>query len=752
MQNYTRKTGITPAWYRANKNLYSQKEGRSPMGWFDEQIRQRIQNDEDVLRDSLGRIAGAVTGVYTALDSDRYQTQNAMYEILKFYHIRPRELPDNMTGRDAKLEYLLRPHGIMRRKITLSAGWHKDAVGPMLAVRKSNGALTALLPSSGYRFRDAASGKQIRVTAQNETDFEQEALVFYKAFPLCAMGISDLLRFMAQSLSGRDIAILAAAVLAVTLAGTLTPYLQQILFGQVIPLGSVRLLGAAALFMVCVAVGSLLLDSAKTLVSSGIGTKLSITVQAAAMMRLLSLPVGFFKKYSAGELASRMQCLHQLCGLLTDTVLGTGLTSLFSLLYLSQIFTYEPALVLPAVCTLSVTAVAAWISAYLQAGVSRKQLTLISQESGLTFALLSGVQKIKLAGAEKRAFARWGRIYAEQTELTCQPPIFLKLSNTIFTAVPLVGMLFLYYTAAAHQMTPADFYAFSTAYGILSGAFLELAKSSRTIARVKPVLELAEPILSAVPEISAEKQVIQRLSGSIELNNVSFRYREDMPLIFDNFSLKIRPGQYVAIVGKTGCGKSTLLRLLLDFEKPQRGAVYYDGKDLERIDLKSLRRKIGVVMQTGKLFPGDLFSNIAATAPGLTLEQAWEAAETAGIADDIRAMPMGMSTMVSEGSGGISGGQKQRLLIARAVASKPKILLFDEATSALDNLTQKKVSDALGKFKCTRIVIAHRLSTIRECDRIIVIDRGKIIEDGKYETLIAQNGFFAELVARQQPD
>ena len=214
--------------------------------------------------------------------------------------------------------------------------------------------------------------------------------------------------------------------------------------------------------------------------------------------------------------------------------------------------------------------------------------------------------------------------------------------------------------------------------------------------------------------------------------------------------MKIRPGQYVAIVGKTGCGKSTLMRILLGFEKPEKGAVYYDGRNLDALDVKSLRHKIGVVMQNGKLFQGDIYSNITISAPQLTLKEAWEAAEMAGMKEDIENMPMGMHTVISEGSGGISGGQRQRLMIARAIAPKPKVLMFDEATSALDNITQKIVSDSLEELKCTRIVIAHRLSTIRNCDRIIVLDGGKIIEDGTYDQLIEKKGFFAELVERQR--
>ena len=233
------------------------------------------------------------------------------------------------------------------------------------------------------------------------------------------------------------------------------------------------------------------------------------------------------------------------------------------------------------------------------------------------------------------------------------------------------------------------------------------------------------------------------------MSHVSFRYEEDGPLILDDLSIHIREGEYVAIVGKSGCGKSTIMRLLMGFETPQIGAISYDGINMNELDPGSLRRNIGTVLQNGKLFAGDIFANITISAPWLTLKDAWEAARMAGMEDTIKEMPMGMHTLISEGSGGISGGQKQRLMIARAIAPKPRILMLDEATSALDNITQKIVSDSLEQLKCTRIVVAHRLSTIRHCDRIIVLDQGRIIEDGTYEELMEANGFFAELVSRQ---
>ncbi len=284
------------------------------------------------------------------------------------------------------------------------------------------------------------------------------------------------------------------------------------------------------------------------------------------------------------------------------------------------------------------------------------------------------------------------------------------------------------------------------------GAFSALAGIAISVASIRPVLEMAEPILKAEPEVAVQKQPVDRVSGRIEMSHVTFRYDENTPYVLSDLSLTIKAGEYVAIVGRTGCGKSTLVRLLLGFEKPEKGAVLYDQRDLNSIDPRSLRKHIGVVIQNGQLFQGDIFSNITISAPQLTLKEAWDAAETAGIAQDIREMPMGMQTMISEGQGGISGGQKQRLMIARAIAPKPNILIFDEATSALDNRTQKQVSDALDRMGCTRVIIAHRLSTIRNCDRILVMDKGAIIEEGTYEALIEKNGYFAELVARQRLD
>ncbi len=726
------------------------------MGWFDEQIKQRKQNDQDVFTDAFINIAGAVMGsrVSAALNDERQQTKNAFDEILRFYHINTKDIPDNITDRNEQLEYLLRPHGITRRTVTLSKGWYKDAIGAMLGIRKSDGMVVALIPTgvSGYSYRDMETGKYVKINGKNQELFEEEAIAFYKPLPLKEIGISDLMRYILGTLSPADFVMTGASALAVTLIGMLSPKLNNLLFSRVIEDGSTQILLAITVFMICVTLSSLLINGVKSLIIARINTKMSISVQAAVMSRLMSLPAGFFKNYSSGELSARVQCSNSLCEMLVSVALTTGLTSVFSLVYISQIFVYAPALVIPSLIITLATVVFTVVSAFVQMKVSKKEMELSSKESGMSYALISGVQKIKLSGAEMRAFARWGNLYAEEARLAYNPLMFLKINSVISSAISLAGTLMMYWVAVSSGVSVADYYAFNTAYGMISGAFISLAGMALTVAQIKPIMDMVKPILEAVPEISEGKQMITRLSGSIELDNVSFRYNENMPLVIDDLSLKIRPGQYVAIVGATGCGKSTLLRLMLGFESPQKGAVYVDGKDIEVVDLKSLRRNIGVVMQNGKLFTGDIFSNITISAPWLTMDEAWHAAELSGIAEDIRRMPMGMHTMISEGSGGISGGQRQRLMIARAIAPKPKVLMFDEATSALDNITQKTVSESLDSLKCTRIVIAHRLSTIKQCDRILVLDKGKIIEDGTYDELIQRGGFFAELVARQRVD
>jgi len=429
--------------------------------------------------------------------------------------------------------------------------------------------------------------------------------------------------------------------------------------------------------------------------------------------------------------------------------MSTGLTALFSFVYLFQMNRYAPAMVIPALIIIAVMLTFSILTTIFNMNISRRRMKAGAKLSAFMFALISGIQKIKLTGAQKRAFAKWAAKYKEVGQLTYSPPVFLRLLVPLNLIISLGGSILLCYAAGASGIDTADYLAFMASYGALSGAIMMLSGLAHTFTDIKVNMEMVRPLMETEPETQENKKQITTLSGQMEMNNVSFRYRKDGPLILDDINLKIKQGEYVAIVGRTGSGKSTLLRLLLGFEIPETGGIFYDGNNLDTLDLRSLRQCIGVDMQNGKLMAGSIFANIVITAPWKTLEDAWDAAEMAGIAQDIREMPMGMHTVIAEGGAGVSGGQRQRILIARALISKPKLIFFDEATSALDNITQKHVAESIDGLKATRVIIAHRLSTIKGCDRVIVLDNGKIIEEGGYKELMDKKGEFYDLVKRQ---
>jgi NHLM bacteriocin system ABC transporter ATP-binding protein len=726
------------------------------VGWFTEQIKQRAENDQNVLEDSFFRMASVVMDKWDAnrLEDERLIAKEAIDDILKFYHQKPVEIPDTIRDVNDQLEYVLRPTGLMTREVELEEGWQNDAYGPMLGYLKEAGTAVALLPGTiyGYYFKDPATGKRTRITRKTARLFSREALCFYQPLPMKKLGIPDLLKYMKNSITHGDLVVIVLATLAVQLVGMIEPRVYSLVTGKILEGHNMNLMAGVGVFLLTSAFAAQLIGLVRSLLMQRINTKTSQAVQASVMMRILSLPVSFFRRYSSGELSSRAGSVNSLCSMMLNNILSIGLSSLLSLLYVAQIFSFAPALVWPSLLIILATVVMSLAVSLVQIGISRKRMKLSAEEQGMSYAVMNGIQKIRLSGSEKRVFARWGRLYAKGAQLEYNPPLFLKINTVITTAISLIGTIVLYYLAIQTNVGVSQYYAFTAAYGRVMGAFSALAGIAVSVASIRPVLEMAEPILKAEPEVAADKQPVDRVTGHIEMSHVSFRYEENTPYVLNDLSLDIKAGEYVAIVGRTGCGKSTLVRLLLGFEKPEKGGIFYDRHDLNSIDPRSLRKHIGVVIQNGQLFQGDIFSNITISAPDLTLDEAWEAAEMAGIAQDIRDMPMGMQTLISEGQGGISGGQKQRLMIARAVAPKPSILIFDEATSALDNKTQKQVSGALDKLNCTRIVIAHRLSTIRNCDRILVMDKGTIIEEGTYDDLIAQNGHFAELVARQRLD
>ena len=726
------------------------------MSWFGKQIQNRIRRDRSSVSDALLQIADSVGGKarFHAKESKADRMRSEIANVCHFFELEvPEDIPETEDVNEL-FDYILRPLGIMRRRVILEDRWWKNGDGPLLVVERDTGMMRALLPGffSGYWYYDAAAGDYIQVKASEVDRFEAEAVCLYRPLPQKPMSGRALIGFLLRNMSVGDAVMILLSILLMTLVGTLTPLITAEIFYLIIPSGKYLLLYSAVMLLIAAAVGSFLFRSVKIAVMSRISGRMDTLLQNGLIGRMLGLPVKFFSDKSAGALSQSMSALTLLPPILTEVFFGTGITVAMSLLYIVQVVALEPTLARPALATFVMELLLIALCMGQKRRVIRNQLKAEESTQGLVFALFSGIQKIKLSGSENRAFAKWAQLYSVRSTASYRQPFPAFMQEHLFVAIQMFGLMFAYNAAMSNGVSTASFAAFSSSFGMIMAALSQLSSSTNLVAYLRPVLEAGSTLLQAVPETSAVKKTVRKLSGSIELNNVSFRYDKDGPNIVDHMNLKISSGEYVAIVGQSGCGKSTLMRLLLGFEEPDEGSISYDNRDLSTLDLASFRRNVGTVLQSGKLFAGDIFSNITIAAPWLKMDDAWEAAEMAGMAEDIEAMPMGMRTIISEGSGGISGGQRQRLMIARAIAPKPSILMFDEATSALDNITQKTVSDSLNALKCTRIVIAHRLSTIKECDRIIMLDAGRIVEDGTYDALIAQDGRFADLVRRQQVD
>ena len=479
------------------------------MGWFDEQIRQRKLSDQEVFEESIFRMASVVLGRQRAgvLNEEHIVTKAAIDEILKYFHYKPAEIPDSVKDPDEQLEFCLRPHGIMRRNVRLEEGWYKDSFGPLLAFLKNDETPVALLPKPfmGYWFINPENGKKTTLNGSNAKMFDEDAICFYRPLPLKKLGIPDLIVYMKNCLNTGDYVSLIALTLIGTLFGMLMTGITRALTGFVLDSGSAELLIGTAAFMVCAIISSQLTGAIRSLMMNRIEIKTSLSVEAAMMMRVMNLPANFFRKYSSGELSSRYSAVNQLCSLLLGSVFSTGLTSLMSLLYITQIFHYAPALVAPALVIILVSVSISALSTITQMRVNRQIMEQSAKESGLSFALINGVQKIKLAGAEKRAFSRWAKAYSDAAEPIYNPPVFIKANTAITSAISLAGTILIYYLAVQTRVSPSEYIAFNAAYGAVTGAFASLTGVALSIARIKPILEMAEPILKTEPE-SAEKK------------------------------------------------------------------------------------------------------------------------------------------------------------------------------------------------------------------------------------------------------
>ena len=675
------------------------------------------------------------------------------------------------------LRRLVQKSGMQMRFVNLEKGWHKEDSGVMFGYITENGKkeLALLLPDSPsqYRVVTQAKPKGILVTDDIAEQIAADAFYCYPGLPARKLTFSDIFRFLLKQRWGLDWKTIAAASFVMGLIPLITPIITETVFKDILPILDRKGLAAVTQVMMVSGFTAAALSTVRSVAFLRLSSSCGMSLRAALFGRLLSLPTKFFRGFQSGDIANRLAGIETVSTLFSENVFGAVFNLLFSFWSLALMCYYSR--------ELTVAALVIWffyilISSFiisLLISSERNMTEAKNRTSGILQQIFTGLAKFRVKGAEEQAYHLWGEKFADEWKWNYKSRR-LKNYNAVIAAVqPIILTLVLYYfgitelveamalegapnTAknllesllVTEPMSTASFIAFQAAYTAFNVSLNGVMGVMEQLSVLRPLIENLKPILDAEPEAAEEKMEAGVLSGGFEVKHLSFSYGEGKPEVLHDINLRVEPGEHVAIVGRSGCGKSTLIRLLLGFESPTSGAVYYDGQDLADLDLPSVRIQMGVVLQNGQLMTGDIYRNIVG-ASDLTLDDAWAAAEAAGVADEIREMPMQMQTVVSEGSTNISGGQRQRILIAKALAMNPAIVICDEATSALDNRTQAIVAESLDKLEATRIVVAHRLSTIRHADRILVMDDGRIVESGTFDELAEKGGLFASFIKRQ---
>ncbi|MFO0909215.1 MAG: NHLP bacteriocin export ABC transporter permease/ATPase subunit [Isosphaeraceae bacterium] len=660
-----------------------------------------------------------------------------------------------MESDDEPLRAIARAAGVRLRRVKLTNDWWKTDAGPLIGFIAGSGRPVALIHSAGagYRIVDPIRGSRVPVNQETAARLTATAWMFLHTLPGNQQSAADLFRFAAGKIGREARSVLVLGAMSAVL-GTIVPWVTATVVDEAIPRADRMSLGVLCSFLVAVGLTIALIQVVQGFALVRMKGKLEATLLPAVWDRLLGLSTRFFSRHESGELALRAMGVARVIEVLASTTAASLVLGTFSLANIGVLFIIDWKLGALATLLIAVPAMATLLFLPSLWGAQRSITAAQGQISSLLLALLGGISRIRAAGAERRAFARWAERYRQQLALLID---FQSLSDrlVIFSDVwPLVATGFVFagvVALAPGSISTGAFLAFNLALTQGMSAVIGIGKGLLPLLSGLEQYERVRPILQTAPEVTEARGESLNLGGALRMTNVSFRYERDGPLILDRINLQVRPGEFVAVVGPSGSGKSTLFRLLLGFETPDDGVIAYDNRELSTLDLREVRRQVGVVLQDAQLLPGDIYANIVGFSSHLSYDDAWRAAELAGLADDIAAMPMGIHTVIGEGGGGLSSGQRQRLIFARALARHPKILFLDEATSALDNRSQAIVSQSihLALQGTSRLAIAHRLSTVVEADRIYVLSEGRIVQVGRYAQLIREPGTFRDLARRQ---
>ncbi|MFF4695423.1 NHLP bacteriocin export ABC transporter permease/ATPase subunit [Streptomyces chattanoogensis] len=640
---------------------------------------------------------------------------------------------------------------IRTRAVRLTGRWWRTNTGPLVGHRAKSGAPVALLWRRGrYEAVNPVSGLRLRIGKDNADELEPRAVMFYRPLPERPMTMWRLMRFSLRD-TRTDVRNLAVSGLVTVGLGALVPIATGRVLGVYVPAAERSLIVQVALAVIIssiVTAAFMLLQNLTVLRMEG---RIEAALQPAIWDRLLRLPTRFFTERSTGELASAAMGISAIRRVLS----GVGPVAVQSVtvgaMNLVLLLLYSVPLALAAIGMLVVIGAVFLAMGMWELRWQRRLITLTNKLNNQAFQTLRGLPKLRVAAAESFAYAAWAREFARSRELQQKAGRIKNLTtvlNTLYLPLCTLTMFMLLAGPARGSMSAGSFLTFSTSLTMLLTSVTQITGAFVAAAAALPMFEQIKPVLDEAPEVRGASAQPGTLSGGIEAKKLSFRYTDDGPLVLDDVSLRVGPGEFVAIVGPSGCGKSTLLRLLIGFDRPTSGSVLYDGQDLAALDQAAVRRQCGVVLQNAQPLTGSILDCICG-AEAFTPEEAMEAAEMAGLAEDIKRMPMGLHTMIS-GGGAISGGQRQRLMIAQALIRRPRILFFDEATSALDNETQRIVIESTRRLSASRLVIAHRLSTVMDADRVIVMSEGRVVEQGAPADLLADTGgHLHELVRRQ---